>query len=231
MSGARGSLDVFNSVLTRWNRSQQISPPPGTVKVNLGSYLLVEPGWLNVEGTIHAFLAKKTTALARLMYRFSKVGQLFDTESQYVKVLQNNTFIHHDLSYGLPFPDNSVDFIYSSHVLEHLYPSVAQNLLRDAHRALKRGGRIRVCIPDLKHAIDLYFDGQKAKALDYFFQGPEVGGFHRHKYMYDFEMLKSVLEQSAFVSVEKCSYRQGLMPDIEKLDNRPEETLFVEAAK
>jgi hypothetical protein len=39
------------------------------------------------------------------------------------------------------------------------------------------------------------------------------------------------LEQVGFWDVEKCSYRQGKVPDIDRLDNRPDETLYVEAVK
>jgi hypothetical protein len=55
--------------------------------------------------------------------------------------------------------------------------------------------------------------------------------FARHKYMYDFDLLKKLLERSGFENIVRCSYQQGETPDLEVLDNRPEETLFVEAVK
>ena len=46
--------------------------------------------------------------------------------------------IVHNLENGLSFiPDNSVDEITSSHVLEHI--SNFENLMRDIHRILKKG--------------------------------------------------------------------------------------------
>jgi len=224
-------LDVCNAFLTRVKRSQRIVPKVQPVKVNVGSYLNVEKGWINVEGTINAFLAKKVTFLARLMYRFSRVSEIFKSESDYINVLKSHEFVHHDLCFGLPFTDNSIDYIYTSHVLEHFYHDDAKNLLHEAYRTLKSGGRIRVCVPDLKHVIDLYSAGQKEKALEYFFQDSKSTRFHRHRYMYDFELLHSALGEAGFTSIEKCDYKQGHVPDIEKLDNRPEETLFVEAVK
>ena len=231
MALAARCLDLLNTFLIRMKRSQRIVPNVRPVKVNVGSYLIVQDGWINVEGTIHAFLAKKIKILARLMYRFSRVKESFKSESDYISVLKRHHFIHHDLRFGLPFADNSIDYIYTSHTLEHFHPEVAQNLLREAYRTLRSGGRVRVCVPDLKHAIDLYTAGQKTKALEYFFQGASLTHFHRHRYMYDFELLHLALRNAGFTSIEQCEYRQGHVPDIEKLDNRPEETLFIEAIK
>jgi SAM-dependent methyltransferase len=224
-------IDALNSLITRAKRSQRVVPHGDPVKVNVGSYLLVEPGWINVEGTVHALLAHKAEFLARLMYRHSHVSDVLGSEEEYVGILQNHEFVHHDLAYGLPFPDGSVDFIYASHVLEHFYPEAARHLLRESHRVLKPGGRARFCVPDLRHAVALYEQGNRSEALEYFFQGPSVAPFHRHKYMYDFEGLREALEQAGFISVERCAFQQGRVPDVDKLDNRPGETLFVEAVK
>jgi hypothetical protein len=49
--------------------------------------------------------------------------------------------------------------------------------------------------------------------------------------MYDFDLLSSLLSSTGFRSVEHCAYRQGVTPDLTELDNRADETLFVEARK
>ena len=49
--------------------------------------------------------------------------------------------------------------------------------------------------------------------------------------MYDFETLRQLLESVGFVDVERCSYQQVNVPDLDKLDNRPEDTIFVEARR
>ena len=45
-----------------------------------------------------------------------------------------------DVKKGLPFDDNSVDFIYSEHVLEHLIFEEGEGVLREFERCLKGGG-------------------------------------------------------------------------------------------
>lgn len=56
----------------------------------------------------------------------------------------------HDLRRPLPFNGNSFDAVYSSHVLEHLTPSAAKQLLREKYRVLKVGGICRIVVPDLE---------------------------------------------------------------------------------
>ncbi len=56
----------------------------------------------------------------------------------------------YDLRKGLPYPDNSFDAVYTSHVLEHLSPETAKISLKEQFRVLKRGGTVRVVVPDLE---------------------------------------------------------------------------------
>jgi predicted SAM-dependent methyltransferase len=97
---------------------------------------------------------------------------------------------------------------------------------------LKPGGILRIAVPDLEYALALYARGEKDKMLiNYFFVEDMESHYARHKYMYDFDMLTAVLESVGFRDIVRRAYREGLTPDLEVLDNRPEETLFVEARK
>src|ERR1700733_13753782 len=51
---------------------------------------------------------------------------------------------------GFPFPDNSFDAVYSSHVLEHFTPQQGSFLIRESCRVLKPGGILRTVVPDLE---------------------------------------------------------------------------------
>ena len=139
------AVDIVNALLIRVKRSQRIVPKGEPVKVNFGSSLIVQDGWINVEGTLHAVAGKWPKVLQKLLYRGSSVREWL-SEEEYLRILRTQAFVHHDLDFGLPFPDASVDYLYASHVLEHFYPDVGQNILRDAHRVLKKGGRMRICV-------------------------------------------------------------------------------------
>ncbi|MCU0711879.1 MAG: class I SAM-dependent methyltransferase [Pirellula sp.] len=46
-----------------------------------------------------------------------------------------------------PFEDNSFDFLYSSHTLEHLTMDGFWNVMREAYRILKNGGQFMIVVP------------------------------------------------------------------------------------
>jgi len=60
---------------------------------------------------------------------------------------------------------------------------------------------------------------------------PRAPYFRQHRYMYDFDLLRDLLIDAGFTSVIRRDYRVGVVPDLEILDNRPEETLYVEATR
>lgn len=226
----RQVITLLNKFTTWIKQNQVVSVHAESVKVNLGSGLAVAEGWINIDGSLNALLASWPTIFLKKLYRFSDAHQWYSC-AEYIKILKGNTFVHHRLDYGVPFKTETIDYLYSSHMLEHLFPEDAKRLVADMYRALRKGGRLRLAVPDLEHAIDLYQKGQKETALRYFFIPSRSELFDQHRYMYDFELLKGLLQSVGFREIEKCSFQVGNVPDIQKLDNRPEETLFVEARK
>jgi predicted SAM-dependent methyltransferase len=216
--------------LTAWlRRHHRLQTGPAPVKVNVGSGFCVAPGWINLDSGLHALFSKWPEAILRRLYRMSSYRQWY-AEDDYVRLLREHRFHHHNVEHGMPFADETVDFVYSSHLLEHLFQEDAEAFTRECHRVLKTGGVLRICVPDLEHAVALYTRGQKEKALEYFFVKRD-GYFDTHKFMYDHELLASLLKRVGFSRTEKRAYRVGATPDLETLDNRPEETLYVEAVK
>jgi SAM-dependent methyltransferase len=62
----------------------------------------------------------------------------------------------HDLRKPLPFPDQSFEAVYHSHVLEHLPRAAAPGFLGECYRVLVPGGVLRVVVPDLESIARLY---------------------------------------------------------------------------
>lgn len=62
-----------------------------------------------------------------------------------------------------PFPDASVDFLYISHMLHHLYRADAAKLLGKAIRRLKPHATIRIVVPDLEYIMSLYQQGKRER--------------------------------------------------------------------
>jgi predicted SAM-dependent methyltransferase len=59
-----------------------------------------------------------------------------------------------DLRKPLPHASNSLEFILAEHVLEHLTGPEMFSFLEEAHRCLKSGGTLRVCVPELANVDD-----------------------------------------------------------------------------
>ena len=66
--------------------------------------------------------------------------------------------IGHDLRRGIPLADNSCDVAYHSHMIEHLRPAEAINLMEECFRILKPGGVVRVALPDLERICRCYLE-------------------------------------------------------------------------
>jgi len=225
----RAALDLGNRIALWTKQWQRVHSGPGLVRVNLGSALVVAPGWIHVDASPNVLLAGRGRILQAVAYRLIGSQTQLDY-GEYRRRLNQYRFVYHDLAYGIPFPDSSVDFLYSSHFLEHLEPTVARRVLKECHRVLRPGGVIRVCVPDLSAAVQFYLNGQRDRFLAYFFTDRRLSR-HRHRYMYDFELLKQIVTQAGFVDVVKCQFRIGRTPDLVDLDNRSDETLYVEAAR
>jgi predicted SAM-dependent methyltransferase len=229
----RRFVESSTQLIGRLKRSQQKSIPPqfSSAKINLGCGLAVTTGWVNIDGSLNALVSTLPRPLHRLAYRMTGANRYY-SEAEYCRLLRDHYFIHHDLAYSIPLADGIADYVYSSHFLEHLFRQDGEKLLMESFRVLKPGGTVRVVVPDLEHAISLYATGQKDKMLfENFFVEDDDSYYARHKYMYDFEMLSVALKRVGFHDIRRCEFRKGRTPDLECLDNRPDESLFVEATR
>lgn len=63
-----------------------------------------------------------------------------------------------DISRPLPFADETFDVVYHSNVLEHVRRPFAIPFMRECSRICRRGGIVRVAVPDLESICRLYLD-------------------------------------------------------------------------
>ncbi|MGA2807292.1 MAG: methyltransferase domain-containing protein [Terracidiphilus sp.] len=119
--------------------------------LNLGCGLKTSssPDVLNVDWNI--YLRFKRNPLLRAFARWVFRGERL----RYFRGLPDNILVH-DLSKGIPFPNDSIDVVYHSHILEHLDRDVAPRFLLEIRRVLKQDGLLRIVVPDLEEAARLY---------------------------------------------------------------------------
>lgn len=136
-----------------------------------------------------------------------------------------------DLRTPLPFPDGSVDVIYSQHFLEHLDHAAGLRLLAECARVLKPGGWLRISTPDLEGHARAYVDGElTAEAFNRALRD------HDHLYLYDQAELQAALCDAGLVDVRRAQAGGSACPLLEGLETRLPEAgapadLIMEARK
>ncbi|NMG11522.1 SAM-dependent methyltransferase [Brasilonema sp. UFV-L1] len=64
--------------------------------------------------------------------------------------------ISHNLLQPLPFPDNSIDVVYNSHIIEHFSREDAETVTKECFRVLKPNGILRIVVPNLEQTCREY---------------------------------------------------------------------------
>jgi SAM-dependent methyltransferase len=122
----------------------------GRVMFNIGCGVRMHRDWNNVDFSYLVRL-RRHMGLAKWLHRF---GVLSELRWNRVPLIAPDVIVH-DLRKGIPAPDDSVDVVYHSHVLEHIDRDIAPIFLRECLRVLRPGGILRVAVPDLeKYARD-----------------------------------------------------------------------------
>lgn len=66
-----------------------------------------------------------------------------------------------DITKRLPFEDNTIDLIYSSHLIEHIHRREIINFLKDSYRVLRLGGKHIISTPSLTNVINICYGKKK----------------------------------------------------------------------
>jgi predicted SAM-dependent methyltransferase len=128
-----------------------------------------------------------------------------------------------DLRRSLPFRDGQVALVFAEHVLEHLeFREEVPRLLRELHRVLAPGGRVRIIVPDGERWLRAYASDDPAAWAG--LGVPELPAdtptrmalvnhvFHQHGehyFAYDFETLTYVLAGAGFTTIERRAFRDS----------------------
>lgn len=186
-------------------------------KINLGSGPRSALGWINYDWGLLPFLGK---------YRFTSILVKTKILSDSYNWLWPKLELV-DIRKTLPDEDESVDYIYCSHVLEHFEKDEAIKILKECRRVLKNKGILRIVLPDLKKIIKYYENGDKFNREYFGFDKDLYNGFlgrikrlfiRGHQWMYDAESAKNILKEAGFNKIIECSFRKGKTPNINVLD-------------
>lgn len=201
------------------------------MNLGCGTTVSTSAGWLNYDNSPDIRLAQFRW-LKRLIWKFNVLS-----DAQYRAHWDEVDVRIHDLRRSLPHRDETVDFVYTSHFLEHLRADQAKAVLREVFRVLKPGGVLRVVVPDLAIGVRAYIsdydrgDAAAADRLLNWLQLSRPGVRDPHLWMYDPLSLVALLDGLGFVDVHPCRGGEGRCPDLDQLDIRIKESVHVEGTR
>lgn len=129
-----------------------------------------------------------------------------------------------DITKELPFNDEEVDLIFTSHLVEHIYGRQFRNYLRNTLRILKNDGKQIIATPSLeKLCLSLYGNEKRDKEIIYKTHMGRITGEpltpamvingmthinYGHKFLYDYETIKILALDAGYSSVRKVEYNE-----------------------
>lgn len=213
------------------------------IGINLGSEDATIKEYLGVDGSPLIYIERNKIIpkfVKRRIYNHTSSSNHRDYE-EFSRNVNSIPLIHHNMLCGLPFNDEEVSNIYSSHFFEHIKKEDAKQLLKECFRVLKKGGVIRITMPSIKseierikNSITSYHNGDN-EPIQKFITAPKIknnDNFSFHRHIYDFKEFKQILEDIGFKNVTSSSFRKGDLPLVNKIEHRDiKNALFVEACK
>ena len=164
---------------------------------------------------------------------------------------RNSDILQLDVTVALPFENDTFDYIFSEHVIEHIsYPEGAY-MLEECFRVLKPGGVLRVGTPDLAFLVNLYREDEAARHsrtqleqefLEYFlaneikdreinapvdFDTYLINKFVRawgHEFIYDEKSLRHMMKTLGFTEITRCEVMESAhqaLCGLENIDRKP----------
>lgn len=150
--------------------------------------------------------------------------------------------VHWDLRNPLPINDDSIDFIFNEHFIEHLTVEESRITIADMMRVLKPGGVMRIAMPDLEDVVNHYLNvplGEdkviKDFKLDFIQTRAEwINMSFRwwdHKWLYDWEELVRRLKEVGYENAVRCKLRDSQYAELKNLEIRDGSILIAEVTK
>jgi predicted SAM-dependent methyltransferase len=217
-------------------------PNQADLRLHLGCHVHVVPGWENIDKTPNVYLSRLPRVRRALV--LAKV-----LSSGHDTFIMPPGVIRADVTKGLPYPESSARYIYTSHMIEHMSRWQALSLIRECTRVLVPGGILRVATPDLRTWVHEYLDGDTSRGATPADSFMEKLGTYRdepvnparryirrlfsgsvHQWLYDLESLSHLVLEGGLSDCVQRHFRQGEMPDLERLEHRPD-SIFVEAVR
>ncbi|MBI2120111.1 MAG: methyltransferase domain-containing protein [Parcubacteria group bacterium] len=100
--------------------------------------------------------------------------------------------------------DDFADFLYASHTLEHVSHLELPKILKEWARVIKKGGTIRLSVPDFDKIIEIYHSSKNdIKSIKDPLMGGQDYAYNFHKSVFNEKYLSELLIGSGFHNIRK----------------------------
>jgi len=212
-------------------------------RINIGCGQTPIQGWRNFDNSFSLRLSK----IPLLPEFLHKIYFLESAQYQFIRFCSDNNIEYGNVLGGLPVQNQSVEVLYSSHMLFLLDRDEADKFCKEAFRVLCRGGIIRLAVPDIKKLIDRYNESgdvdallestllckprpkSLAQKLSYLLLGPR----NNNQWLYDGKSIARLLQKHGFIKTEVMSSGRTRISGHEPLNlyERAPGSIYVEAEK
>ncbi len=210
------------------------------IKLNIGCGPCGISGWLNYDFGILPLIST-LPKLKSILIKIHLLSNSYKEKWPKIKIV--------DIRKKFPLKDNTVKFLFCSQVLEHFEYWEARSILSECHRVMEKGGILRISVPDIEKVISNYKNNpnkiNSAREFDKAIFGDEkdktpnlikkisIQFIRYHKWHYNFPYLRDLLKETGFSSIQKCSFRKGKTPDLNKLELEIHKatSMYIEAIK
>lgn len=203
--------------------------------INYGCGLNICRGWENYDASPTLYL-QRMPLVGLLAHRC--LSPNFPEEIKYGNIV-----------YGLPVELNSINYVYCSHVLEHLSLVEFRKAIKNTLLIMKQGAVFRGVLPDLEYEVRKYLaDNNKNSSIE-FMKRNDLGeieriktliglfrsyfGNSKHLWMWDYESLEAELLSAGFRDVRRACFGDSEYAEYQDLElkERWENCLGFEAVK
>ena len=135
-----------------------------------------------------------------------------------------------DITKRIPLPDNHANLIFSRGTMEHLQYAELINCFIENYRVLKKGGVVRMLVPDFDIMIEKYLSKENSKVLskeqeswNLYDRIPRNGAaetfnyralYHDHFYLHNIDTLSRALKKCGFVNIRKAKPGDTIVTEV-----------------
>jgi predicted SAM-dependent methyltransferase len=174
--------------------------------------------------TLRRYVAETTTRKLHLGTSHSVLSGWLNTDV--IPVAKGVLYL--DATRRFPIADNTFDYVFSEHMIEHIDHQSALAMLEECRRVLKPGGKVRIATPDIEILMGLHTsqkDAMQRRYIQWMADRCLPGiqdrddvfvinnGFRQwgHMFLYDRDTLTATMSRQGFANLR--IYKPGISED------------------